>query len=124
MSGVTIQNIDGSLKVEGSFPQTQASLYEQLKEVRHISIAIGCYEVSDLLMERIEKIDRSASHGVYTPEICPMCWKCDNKIVQDDMLDADCHEVVGCKLIKKRTWDKNGNEACPLKREKKWAEEQ
>jgi hypothetical protein len=114
MSGVTIQNIDGNLKVEGSFPQTQASLYEQLKEVRHVAIAIGCYDVSDLLMEKIEKIESSASEGVYTPEVHPMCHKCHNKIVQEDMLNSDCNEVVGCTLIKKRTWDKNGNEACPM----------
>jgi hypothetical protein len=107
MSKVIIHNIDGKLKTEGSLPQTNASLYDQLKEVRHVAIAIGCYDVSDLLMKKIEEIEANSF---------PMCWKCSNRIAQSDM-DKKYFEVIGCKEIKQKRWDKDGNEACPLKKE-------
>jgi hypothetical protein len=57
---VIINSIDGGLKTEGSLPQNQDSTYDQLKQVRTVAGAIGCYDAADLLTTMIEKIDNKS----------------------------------------------------------------
>ena len=38
----------------------------------------------------------------------PLCHKCADKIIQPDMLDSRCSEIVGCHKLTKREWE-DGN---------------
>ena len=38
----------------------------------------------------------------------PMCWKCASKMIQPDLLDDRCVEIVGCKELTKKQWE-DGN---------------
>ena len=47
-----------------------------------------------------------------------MCWKCANKIIQPDLFDKKCYEVVGCKELTKKQWkhglDGMNQKNCPI----------
>ena len=102
---VEIQNIDGELKVDGSLPQNQQSLKEQLIELDGVAVAIGCYDAHDFLIEKIEKKEVTPKES--------FCCECPNKIIQLD-IDEEYNYMAGCKLISKKNWEKLGNKACPL----------
>jgi len=34
------------------------------------------------------------------------CWNCEHKIIQNDMLDDNKTEIVGCKLLTIKEWEK------------------
>jgi len=47
-----------------------------------------------------------------------MCWKCAYKIIQPDLINEDCSEVVGCKALTKKQWEKGldgmNQKNCPI----------
>ena len=42
----------------------------------------------------------------------PLCHKCSDKIIQQDLLDPRCSVLVGCKKLTKQEWEK-GNIQSP-----------
>ena len=92
----------------------QDSLYDQLLTVRDLANCSGCYDAADFLTTHIDSIEEKEKPR----QTIAMCWKCDDKMVQPDMVDDRCTQVVGCKRLTKTQWEdgmKNGNQTnCPI----------
>jgi hypothetical protein len=92
-----------SIEVEG---QRQDSLHDQLKDLVRVAENIGCYDAADFLKTHVEKVEEKE------PRRIDRCHRCDNKIIQQDMLDSNCSYLCGCKLMTKQEWEKG--KPCPL----------
>jgi len=78
--------------------QRQDSLYDQLKDLIGVANSIGCYDAADFLQTQVQKIENKNK-----PKLA-LCHKCDDKIIQPDLIDPKCTHICGCKNLSKQEW--------------------